>query len=100
MTALSADDSSPAKPRPNRTAVTAWAVFLLALAVYNANLRVVGPTDSFSARFLPFSIWKTGRLDLEPVIDAALQRTTYAYWMYPMRDGRRASLFPIVTPVV
>ncbi len=78
----------------------AGAVFLLAFAIYNANLRVVGPPDSYSARYVPFSIWKAGRLDLEPVIDAALQRTNYAYWMYPMRDGRRASLFPIVTPVV
>jgi len=76
------------------------AVFLLSFLVYNANLHVVGSQDSYAARFLPFSIWKAGTLDYEPILDAALQRQIHPYWVFPTKDGRRSSLFPIVTPVL
>ena len=84
-----------------RTRTIALAVGLVSFLVYNANLHVVGCHDSYPGRYLPLSIWKSGHIDFEAIYGpAALQRFPDPYWMFPARDGRRGSIFPIVTPVL
>jgi hypothetical protein len=73
---------------------------LLALLVYNANFHVVGAGDSYPARFLPFALWNHGTLYLDPVREATVQRKPDPYWIYPTPDGRQASLYPLVTPLL
>src|ERR1043166_18322 len=78
----------------------ASAVFLFAFLVYNANLRCVGTGDSFGTRLLPFAIWKGATLTFEPILDTAAMRNADPYWLQPTVDGERASLYPVVTPVL
>lgn len=77
--------------------------------IYNANLRSVGAADTYSARYLPLSIWKHHSLTLDPVVSIAAQgraippqkgRSNLAYWMIKAPTGNIVSLYPIVTPVV
>jgi hypothetical protein len=67
--------------------------------VYNANFRLIATGDSLPARFLPFAIWEEGSLHLDSVFEAT-NRGSRTYWMVPSRDGRVASAYPIVTPLL
>jgi hypothetical protein len=80
----------------------AIAVFLGALVVYNANLRDISTGDSFPARFLPLALLWQGTLYLDPVAQAVrMEHSAHdAYWLTYARDGRLASHFPIVAPLL
>ena len=93
---------------------------LLCLLVYNANLRCIGAGDTLPARYLPLGIWRHGTLALDPIArlvanghpsfetwskdtDSATPgtlRQTWAYWIIHGRDGRLASFYPVVAPVL
>lgn len=101
MVASEVDDSTATlNVERSRDRKIALGVLLLSFVVYNANLRLVGSGDSYGTRLIPFAVWKAGTLHFDPVIDAAVQRDPNPYWIFPSLDGRPASLFPIVTPVV
>jgi hypothetical protein len=82
----------------------ALAVFLLALLVYNANLRDISTGDSFPARFLPLALLCHGTLYLGPVAEAVKMEhkggPLEIYWLVAARDGRVASRYPIVMPLL
>jgi hypothetical protein len=81
----------------------ALAVFLLALLGYNANLRDISTGDTFPARFLPLALLCHGTLYLDPVAEAAKmehRNQLEIYWLVAARDGRVASRYPIVMPLL
>jgi hypothetical protein len=81
----------------------ALAVFLFALLGYNANLRDISTGDSFPARFLPLALLCHGTLYLDPVAEAAKmehRNQLEIYWLVAGRDGRVASRYPIVMPLL
>jgi hypothetical protein len=82
----------------------ALAVFLFALLVYNANLRDISTGDSFPARFLPLALLCHGTLYLGPVAEAVKMEhkggPLEIYWLVAARDGRVASRYPIVMPLL
>jgi len=75
-------------------------LFVLCFGVYNANLRLIASGDSLPARFIPFAVWQQGTVYLEPVLEATVAGYTEPYWIHPTVNGRPASLYPVVTPVV
>lgn len=75
-------------------------IVLASFLIYNANLRVIGAGDSYPARFLPFALWGSGTLYLDPVRELVEQEHPRPYWIVPTRDGHRASLYPLVTPLL
>src|SRR5260370_30169820 len=98
--------SGPACARVRRgDRATALALVVLALAVYNLNFRVIQDGDTVSARLLPFALWRTGELDLDPVAGLASfvpsgKPYHEAYWLWRSPAGHLYSAFPIVTPVL
>jgi hypothetical protein len=78
----------------------AFAVFLTALTVYNLNLRTISTGDSWSTRFVPFAVLRWGTLNLEGFRNPILQGRANAYWLRELPDGRAASTYPVVTPLV
>src|ERR1700724_1292332 len=82
----------------------ALAVFLFALLVYNANPRDISTGDSFPARFLPLALLCHGTLYLGPVAEAVKMEhrggRLEIYWLVAARDGRVASRYPIVMPLL
>src|ERR1700676_2316555 len=83
---------------------TALALFVLARLVYNANLRDISTGDSFPARFLPLALLCHGTLYLGPVAEAVKMEhkggPLEIYWLVAARDGRVASRYPIVMPLL
>ena len=73
---------------------------LLSFFVYNANLRLVGTGDSYSARVSPFALISEGTLNLDDFKPETFQIEPLPYWLQPTLDGHVASLFPVVTPVL
>ncbi|MFN8522318.1 MAG: hypothetical protein U0821_04340 [Chloroflexota bacterium] len=93
---------------------------LLCLLVYNANMRVIGSGDTFPARYLPLILWQQGTLGIHanarlvahghstvqpwrrpPVADGPVTYLEpWAYWMVRTHEGRLASLYPMVTPLI
>jgi len=88
------------KDERRRDRLTAAAILLFSFIVYNANFRIVGAGDTYPARTLPFAIWKAGSLEFSPVLGTTVQGHPNPYWLYPTVDGRPASLYPIVTPIL
>lgn len=78
----------------------AWAVllFLLALLVYNANLRVIATGDTRGSRFLPFAVLR-GSLTLDDFREQAVELYDRAYWAEDV-NGRLVPTYPIVTPLL
>lgn len=93
-------DAPPLDRDDHRDRRLALLVLLVSFLVYNANLRLIATGDSYPARFIPFAIWTHGTVYLDPVLDATIQRHPAPYWVQPTVNGHRASLFPIVTPVL
>lgn len=97
-----APDPGVEGPRLDRR--RAGLLFLLALLVFNANLRPISAGDCFPARFLPFSLWGRGSLTLDSVRDVArmgrVQPYSLPYWMMRTREGWTVSSYPLVTPVL
>lgn len=73
---------------------------LVAFLVYNANLRVIGAGDSLPARFIPFALWGDGTVYLDPVLDSTTQGHSSPYWIRSTVVGHKASLYPLVTPLM
>jgi hypothetical protein len=73
---------------------------LCAFLIYNANLRPISAGDCFPARFLPFAILEHGSLYLDSVLEATGQGHPAPYWIIASRDDRRASMYPVVTPLL
>jgi hypothetical protein len=89
--------SSRMNPSDRRAALL---LALLALLVYNANFRLLGAGDTYPARFLPFALWNHGTLYLDPIREVTTQHNPHPYWIQPTADGRSASLYPIVAPLL
>lgn len=79
--------------------VRACVLFLLAFALYNANLRLIAMGDSRATRFVPFALLRTGTLDLAPFEPHVTGSSRKAYWVREI-DGRLISLYPVVTPLL
>ena len=93
---------------------------LFCFLVYNANLRQIGAGDTLPARYQPLILWHNGTLNLDanarlvghghlmlqdrkqPVGAAgnAAYFEPQAYWMIYTRHNQRASLYPLVTPLL
>jgi hypothetical protein len=101
--ALMSLDSAPVRSGRGERRI-ALAVFLFALLVYNANLRDISTGDSFPARFLPLALLCHGTLYLGPVAEAVKMEhkggPLEIYWLVAARDGRVASRYPVVMPLL
>jgi hypothetical protein len=73
---------------------------LLALILYNANLRDIATGDSFPARFVPMAVLHYGTVYLNDLAEATKMGHEDAYWILPVRGGRLASSYPLVTPLL
>lgn len=79
--------------------IRALLLVLLAVVVYNANLRVIASGDSRATRFVPLALLRSGTLALD---DFRLHVTGFfenAYWAREM-NGRLVSMYPVVTPLL
>jgi hypothetical protein len=95
---LAKDAGEAPLPKPDRR--FALLLALLAFLVYNANFRLIGAGDTYPARFLPFALWNHGTLYLDPVREVATQHNPNPYWIKPSANGRSASQYPIVAPLM
>ena len=119
LSAPPTDLSAPVPAGPLRSQKDLWIsllVFLLCLLVYNANLRLIATGDSYSARYLPFGIWRYHTLLLDPISTITAQGRKIgvapgqkhppdewlvkAYWIVRTSGGHAISLYPVVAPVV
>jgi hypothetical protein len=73
---------------------------LLSLLVFNANLRSIGSTDTYPARYLPLGMWRFHTVRLDPILSATQQGNKSTYWIVRGRGGHAVSLYPIVIPVI
>ncbi|TPJ29992.1 hypothetical protein [Mesorhizobium sp. B2-8-3] len=82
---------------------------LVAFVVFNANMRSIPAGDTYSARYLPFSIWRNHSVLLDPIVDTVAQgreiptvqgKGTNAYWMLKGRGGHLVSQYPVAVPVL
>lgn len=73
---------------------------LAACLFYNLNFRSITSGDCLPARFLPFAVLEEGSLHLDSVLEATRQGHQATYWILASRDGRTASMYPIVTPLL
>ncbi len=89
-------------PAGRRDLYLAVLLAFLSLLVYNANFRTIATGDSLPARFLPFAIWEEGSLHLDSVLEATRGGYPHSiiYWILTSRDGRTASTYPVVTPLL
>ncbi|QIL72490.1 hypothetical protein G7048_20305 [Diaphorobacter sp. HDW4B] len=83
------------------------AIGLICFVVFNANLRTISVADSYTARFLPLSIWKHHSLALEPMAEHMSQGakihdwpTDKVGWINQTPYGKLVSLYPLVTPLL
>jgi hypothetical protein len=97
--------SRPPAARPHADRRTAVLLVLAALVVYNLNFRVIQDGDTVPARLLPFSLWRSGSVNLDSV--AGLAATVppgkpyhEAYWLHRSPAGHLYGTYPIVTPVL
>lgn len=74
-------------------------LFLVAFAVYNANLRSIAMGDSRATRFVPFALLRTGTLDLDVFEPHVTGLSSKSYWAREI-DGRLVSMYPVVTPLL
>jgi hypothetical protein len=79
--------------------VRALVLFLVAFAVYNANLRGIAMGESRATRFLPFALLRTGTLDLDSFEPHVTGLSPKSYWAREI-DGRLVSMYPVVTPLL
>jgi hypothetical protein len=94
---------------------------LFCFLVYNANLRQIGAGDTLPARYLPLILWRHGTLELNTSnarlvahghsltvggnrpVDAegkVAYFEPWAFWIARTLEHERASLYPVVTPVL
>ena len=94
-----------ARPTGGPTAAGPSLCALLALAIYNANFRLIVEGDSRPARLLPFTLWHSGSLTLDSLPDLAQAVESYRhydrpYWLWRSPGGHLLSMYPVVTPVL
>ena len=77
----------------------AIAFFLVALVVFNANLRVISTGDSLSSRYVPISLWAYGTTAVDPVARLARDGHVEHYWM-TLSHGEFISTYSLVTPLL
>jgi hypothetical protein len=82
----------------------AFALVVLALAVYNLNFRVIQDGDTVPARLLPFALWR-GSFDLDSMAGLATRVPPgkpydEPYWLWRSPAGHLFPKYPIVTPVL
>ena len=87
----------PLRFRPETT--RALLLFLLALLVYNANLRVIASGDSRATRFVPLALLRSGTFALDDFRLHVKGFFQNAYWAEEM-DGHLVSMYPVVTPLL
>ncbi len=96
----------PSQPPPRERSAArrdvrrAVVLALVAFVVYNANLRTQATGDSLPARFLPFATLEEASLHLDTVLEATRGGHPNTYWILGSRDGRWASTYPVVTPLL
>ncbi len=91
-------EATAAKRRDLRASIL---IGLCCLIIYNANLRAISAGDTYPARYLPFAVWKHHTLVLDPIEAITAQgRGANAYWIHTLADGRKASLYPVTTPLL
>jgi hypothetical protein len=80
---------------------------LVSFLIYNMNLRSISATDTYAARYLPFSIWRNHTVILDPIVEAVAQGrkvgtegTDPAWWIRKGRGGHLISFYPIGVPVI
>jgi hypothetical protein len=85
------------RPRTDR----AWAVllFVLALLVYNANLRVIALGDSRATRFMPFALLR-GSLTLDDFREQVVGFFSGTIYWAEEIGGHLVPRYPIVTPLL
>ena len=93
-------NASPGMSVSRRDVFIGAAVILLSLLVYNANLRVIGASDTYPARYLPFCIVQHHTLFMEKVADVALQGNSPEYYVVQGLNGRTISFYPVVAPIL
>lgn len=99
---MSQSDSEPLGTRAIGWAELRLAVLLglAAFLLYNLNFRAISMGDCLPARFLPFAVLEEGSLHLDSVLEATHQGHQAAYWILASKDGRHASMYPVVTPLL
>ena len=75
----------------------AAALGLLCFFVFNANLRFIGSFDSLASSLLPFNLLHGNGLTLDAYGNYP---PGLNYSILPGRDGRLASMYPVVTPLL
>ena len=92
-----------------RDVAIAALIGLVALVVYNANLRSIPAADTYAARYLPFSILRDHKVVLDSIVREVAQgrkppeapgQVETAAWMLKGPGGRLVSLYPVAVPVV
>ena len=89
---------------------------LLALLVYNVNLRSISAGDTYPARYLPFAVLHDHSVLLDSVSDSVAQGrmipriprgtpfshngSPVAFWILQLPGGHTVSLYPLVTPLL
>ena len=82
---------------PRRPGTQALLVFLVAILVYNANLRYIASFDSLASSLLPFRILSGHGLTLE---DLKGVPPSVSYSIVRSRTGSWISFYPVVTPLL
>lgn len=93
-------DGQPEPEGVSSPSRAAWLLFLVALLVYNVNLRTITAGDNYPTRFLPFALWGHGTVTLDPVREAAGMGRPDAFWLVKGRTGALMSRYPVVLPVL
>ncbi|BCG96663.1 hypothetical protein [Mesorhizobium sp. 131-2-1] len=92
-----------------RDVAIATLIGLVALIVYNANLRSIPAADTYAARYLPFSILRDHKVVLDSIVREVAQgrkppeaqgQVETAAWMLKGPRGHLVSLYPVAVPVV
>lgn len=73
--------------------------FLLALVVYNANLRIIATGDTRGSRFLPFAVLRSGSLTLDDFREQVAGFFSNPYWVEET-GSHLVPRYPIVTPLL
>ena len=92
-----------------RDVVVCLLLGVASLLIYQANLRSIAAVDTYAARYLPFSIWRSHTLVLDPIVEAVAQGRRVApsessgevaWWVRGGRGNHLVSFYPVVVPVV
>src|SRR5690606_35939355 len=65
--------AAPSRSGRRRDLATALLLGLIALLIYNANLRSITAVDTYAARYLPLSILRYESLLLDPIAETVAQ---------------------------